>query len=58
MYTKQEVIINSLGVGLENGEFFILDISENILIGGTEEEKVIFEAQYDGEIVDLFYKEY
>lgn len=47
---------NSIGVGLENGKFYLLDVSEAVFIGGTEEDKIIFETPFSGKVVDLFYK--
>ncbi len=47
---------NSIGIGLENGKFFILDIKEAIIISNIEEQKVLFETQFDGKIVDIWYK--
>jgi hypothetical protein len=47
---------NSIGVGLENGKFYLMDVSEQVFIGGSEEDKVIFETQLNGKIIDVFYK--
>lgn len=49
---------NTIGVGLENGMFYLLNVSEEMLISGNEDDKIIYETQVDGKIVDLFYKQY
>lgn len=47
---------NQIGVGLDNGEIFILDVSEETLISGTENDKVIYSTAVDGGVVDMYYK--
>ncbi|WP_160289630.1 PKD-like family lipoprotein [Sanguibacteroides justesenii] len=47
-----------IGVGLDNGEFFLLNVEDEVLVSGTEEDKVIYNTIVDGKVVDLFYKQY
>ena len=47
-----------VGVGLDNGEFFLLNVEDEVLVSGTEEDKVIYGTKVDGKVVDLFYKQY
>lgn len=48
----------SLCIGLENGEVYLLDVSEEVMINNIEEEKVIYNSSVNGKVVDLFYKNY
>ena len=47
---------NQIGVGLSNGEFYILDVSEEVLVSGGEEDKIVYSTSVDGEVVDTYYK--
>ncbi len=48
---------NTLAVGLDNGECYLLDISEQVLVG-EKKEKIIYKTKVEGNVVDLFYKKY
>ena len=46
---------DEIAVGLDNGEFYVIDISYNALVA-AEEDRVLYHAEDLGRIVDLQYK--